>query len=108
MNIIKKYWNDVYRYILLLIPGTCICAGITYTFGKFAGWFPDAPWLFVLLFAFSQLIYLGISFCFTSCNIPAPDGWPRHCRSFPAPPAPARFSTASAFPPERLRVPPAP
>lgn len=64
MNIIKKYWNDVYRYILLLIPGTCICAGITYTFGKFAGWFPDAPWLFVLLFDFSQLIYLGISFCF--------------------------------------------
>ena len=64
MNIIKKYWNDVYRYVLLLIPGTCICAGITYTFGKIAGWFPDSPWGLVLLFDSSQLVYLFISLCF--------------------------------------------
>lgn len=64
MNIIKKYWNDVYRYILLLIPGNCICAGFGYTFGKIAGWHQESPWPIVLLFDFSQLIYLLIAFGF--------------------------------------------
>ena len=64
MNVIKKYWNDAYYYVLLLIPGNCLCAGIIYTIGKFAGWYPKVPWGFVLLFDFSQLVYLFISFCF--------------------------------------------
>lgn len=64
MNVIKKYWNDAYRYVLLLIPGNCICAGIIYTIGKINGWYPLVPWGLVLLFDFSQLVYLFISFCF--------------------------------------------
>lgn len=64
MNVIKKYWNDAYRYVLLLIPGNCICAGIIYTIGKLAGWYPKVPWGIVLIFDFSQLLYLFISFCF--------------------------------------------
>lgn len=64
MNIQKKYWNDVYRYVLLLIPGNCICAGMTYTFCKAIGWFPNTPWFLVFIFDFSQLVYLCISFCF--------------------------------------------
>ena len=61
MNTIKKYLNDVYLYILLLIPILCISAGITYTFGKIVGWHPASPWFFVLLFDTSQIIYLLIS-----------------------------------------------
>ncbi len=64
MNILKKYWNDAYLYVLLLIPGNCICAGVTYTAGKIVGWYPDTPWFWVLFFDFSQLVYLCISFCF--------------------------------------------
>lgn len=64
MNVIKKYWNDAYHYVLLLIPGNCICAGIIYTIGKINGWYPKVPWGVVLLFDFSQLLYLFISFCF--------------------------------------------
>lgn len=64
MSIIKKYLNNVYLYVLLLAPGFCMCAGATYTFGKIAGWYPNSPWFFVLLFDFSQLIYLLISCCF--------------------------------------------
>lgn len=64
MNIIKKYWNNVYHYILLLIPGTCLCAGCAYTFAKIVGWHPDSPWPLVFLFDFSQIIYLLISFGF--------------------------------------------
>ena len=64
MNIIKKYLKNVYLYVLLLTPGFCICAGTTYTLGKIAGWYPTSPWFLVLLFDFSQLIYLLISCCF--------------------------------------------
>lgn len=63
MNIIKKYWNDVYLYILLLIPGTCCCAGLFYTWGNIAGWY-DSSWPLVILFDFTQILYLTISFYF--------------------------------------------
>ena len=63
MNIIKKYWNDVYLYILLLIPGICCCAGFFYTWGNFAGWY-HSPWPLVILFDFTQILYLTISFRF--------------------------------------------
>ena len=60
MNLIKNYLNNVYLYILLIIPILCMSAGVTYTLGKIAGWHPDSPWCFVLLFDFSQIIYLLI------------------------------------------------
>ena len=64
MNVIKKYWNQVYQYILLLTPLACMCAGIIYTIRKFAGWHPDTSWFFVVLFDASQIIYLFISLYF--------------------------------------------
>lgn len=64
MNIIKKYLNNVYLYVLLLIPILCMSAGATYTFGKIMGWHPTSPWRFVLLFDFSQIVYLLISIYF--------------------------------------------
>lgn len=64
MNVIKKYWNQVYQYILLLTPLACMCAGFIYTIRKFAGWHPDTHWLFVILFDISQIIYLLISLYF--------------------------------------------
>ena len=64
MNVIKKYWNQVYQYILLLTPLACMCAGFIYTIRKFAGWHPDTSWFFVILFDISQIIYLLISLYF--------------------------------------------
>ena len=60
MNVIKKYWNQVYQYILLLTPLACMCAGVIYTIRKLSGWHPDTPWFLVLLFDTSQIIYLLI------------------------------------------------
>ena len=64
MNVIKKYWNQVYQYILLLTPCACMCAGIIYTIRKLSGWHPDTSWFFVILFDTSQIIYLFISLYF--------------------------------------------
>lgn len=61
MNVIRKYWNSIYHYVLLLIPGFCACAGIFWTVWKLLGHYPDIPWIKLLLFDFSQVLYLGIS-----------------------------------------------
>lgn len=64
MNVIKKYWNNVYLYILLLIPTACLIAGVYYTSAKLAGYYPNASWLTVFVFDFSQLTYYLIAFWF--------------------------------------------
>lgn len=61
MDIIKKYWDSIYQYILLLIPFLCICAGVFWTICKILGQYPDISWIKIVLFDFSQLIYLVIA-----------------------------------------------
>lgn len=68
MNILKKYWDSVHIYILLLIPCTCICAGIFWTFFKLLGYYPHLSWTKIGIFDFSQIIYLGISIYFIIRN----------------------------------------
>ncbi|MCM1160951.1 MAG: GHKL domain-containing protein [Roseburia sp.] len=68
MNILKKYWDSVHVYILLLIPFTCICAGIFWTFFKLLGYYPHLSWIKIGLFDFSQIIYLGIAIYFILQN----------------------------------------
>ena len=62
MSIIKKYWESVYVYVLLLIPCSCIAAGIFWTSCKAMGLYSHLSWIKILAFDASQLIYLGISF----------------------------------------------
>lgn len=61
MNILKKYWEKSYVYVLLVIPCTCMCAAIYYTIKKLQGNFPTTPILGVYYFDLSQMIYLFIS-----------------------------------------------
>lgn len=68
MDIIKKYWNSIYHYVLLLIPFLCICAGIFWTICKALGYYPNLSWMKIGLFDFSQLIYLGAAIYFIFQN----------------------------------------
>lgn len=68
MNIMKKYWDSVYVYILLLIPGLCIFAGAFWTIYKALGYYSNLTWLKIGLFDFSQIIYLGIALYFIFRN----------------------------------------
>ena len=61
MNVIKKYWSSVYRYVLLLVPGFCMCAGIFWTICKFFGLYPELSWLNILIFDCSQFLYFIIA-----------------------------------------------
>ncbi len=64
MNVLKKYWDSVHIYILLLIPCTCNCAGIFWTVFKLLGYYPHLSWIKIGIFDFSQIIHLGFSIYF--------------------------------------------
>lgn len=64
MNMIKKYWDTVYIYLLLFSPTACICAGIYFTICKMIGLYKNTSWVLLILFDLSQFIYLMIAFYF--------------------------------------------
>lgn len=68
MNIIKKYWDSVYIYVLLLVPGLCMCAGTYWTCCKLLGYYSYLPWIKVLIFDFTQIIYLSVGIYFICQN----------------------------------------
>lgn len=68
MNIIKKYWDSVYIYVLLLVPGLCICAGTYWTICKLIGLYPNLQWRQIILFDLTQLIYLSVGLYFIFQN----------------------------------------
>lgn len=68
MNIIKKYWDSVYIYVLLLIPGFCMCAGLYWSGCKLMGLYEHLSWMQILVFDFTQLIYLAIALYFIRQN----------------------------------------
>lgn len=68
MNIIKKYWDSVYIYVLLIIPFYCTCAGVFETICKAAGLYSDLSWFKIAAFDISHLMYLGIAIYFIYQN----------------------------------------
>ena len=59
LTALDEYINKVYVLVLLLIPGTCQCAGISYTFLKIMGWMPPVSWPALIVFDIICLIYLA-------------------------------------------------
>lgn len=68
MKVIKKYWNSVYIYLLLLVPCTCMMAGLFWTICKIQGLYPLLSWYSIAAFDISQLIYLLIALYFIFQN----------------------------------------
>lgn len=60
LSALDEYINNVYKLVLLLVPGACQCAGLAYTFEKFMGWLPTVNWLALIIFDVTCLIYLSI------------------------------------------------
>lgn len=68
MNIIKKYWDSVYVYILLLVPGLCMCAGTFWTICKILGLYTELQWAQIIAFDCSQIVYLSVALYFIYRN----------------------------------------
>lgn len=68
MNVIKKYWNYVYIYVLFLVPFLCMCAGMLWTTWKILGWNSQPSWLQIIIFDGTQIIYMAIGIFFIYKN----------------------------------------
>lgn len=64
LSALDEYINKVYILVLLLVPGACECAGISYTFSKCVGWLPSVSWISLIIFDVTCLIYLAIGIYF--------------------------------------------
>ena len=80
MNVIKKYWESVHRYILVLIPGLCMCAGSYWTACKFLGFYPNLSWIQIILFDVSHMIYMSVGVYFIYRNKKEPTYISEHLR----------------------------
>lgn len=60
LSALEEYINKVYVLVLLLVPGACLCAGVSYTFMKLMGWMEPVSWIALLLFDATNLLYLAI------------------------------------------------
>ena len=61
MNLIKKYWENVHMYTLLLTYGNCLSAGIFYTCCKLCYLYPEVSWNMIFFFDGTQFLYLAVS-----------------------------------------------
>lgn len=64
LTALEVYINRVYVMVLLLIPGTCMMAGLGYTANKIQGFFDRVSWPELILFDSSCLVYLAIGIFF--------------------------------------------
>lgn len=73
LSALDEYIRKVYTLILLLVPGSCLIAGITYTFEKVIGWFPTVNWGALIIFDITCTLYLLMGIYFIKTGI-SPDG----------------------------------
>ncbi|MCI7244238.1 MAG: hypothetical protein MR549_10475 [Lachnobacterium sp.] len=69
LSALDEYINKVYILVLLLVPGACECAGLSYTFSKFMGWLPTVSWVALIIFDVTCLLYLAIGIFFIKTGI---------------------------------------
>jgi methyl-accepting chemotaxis protein len=69
LSALDEYINKIYVMVLLLVPGICLCAGLTYTLLKFVGYLPSVSWIALIIFNLTCLMYLGICIYFIKTGI---------------------------------------
>ncbi|MDE7479424.1 MAG: hypothetical protein K2M91_16065, partial [Lachnospiraceae bacterium] len=64
LSALEVYINKVFVLILILVPATCVLAGIMSTLNKMSGMFAEISWIAFILFDISVLAYLTIGIYF--------------------------------------------
>ena len=64
MSALDAYTNRVYKIIVLMIPGFCMCASATIVTLHFLGWYPDITFAAMWAFVFMDFIFLAIGIYF--------------------------------------------
>lgn len=69
LTALDEYIKKVYCLVLLIVPGACQCAGLTFTAEKVIGWYPTVSWPALIIFDITCLIYLMIGIYFVKTGI---------------------------------------
>ena len=64
LTALEDYINKVYIMVHLIIPCSCLCAGMLYTTEKLLGWYPTVNWIALIVFDVTAVLYLLIGFYF--------------------------------------------
>lgn len=64
MDIVKKYWDNLYLYLILYTPLSCMCAGAYYTLSWLQHVYPNLSFFWIAVFDITHFIYLCISLWF--------------------------------------------
>lgn len=54
------YFAMVYRWIITIITGACVCAGVTFSLLKILGFYPSVSWIALIIFVGTCLLYVII------------------------------------------------
>ncbi|MBP3458007.1 MAG: hypothetical protein J6K58_02240 [Lachnospiraceae bacterium] len=63
-SIIEEYIGKVYVFVMLVVTGSCLCAGITLSALKLLGFYPAVSWIALGIFIGSCIIYFCIGLWF--------------------------------------------
>lgn len=69
LTALEEYIKKVYCLVLLIVPGACQCAGLTFTAEKIIGWYPTINWAAMIIFDLTCLLYLMIGIYFVKTGI---------------------------------------
>lgn len=61
LSALEEYINKIFVLVLLVVPGACLCAGITFTFERIINWYPDMSMAGLVVFDSTCVLYLVLS-----------------------------------------------
>lgn len=73
-SVIEDYIGKVYTFVMLVITGSCLCAGVTFTILRFLGFYPAVPWAMLAVFVFTCILYFAIGLWFIKHSYRKEDG----------------------------------
>lgn len=63
-NVIQEYLNKVFAIVMLVVTGATMCAGVTISALKLLGFYPDMPWVALVIFVGTCVLYFSVGLWF--------------------------------------------
>lgn len=73
LTALEEYINRIFVLVLLVVPGACLCAGVTFTFERIINWYPNLSMVGLIVFDLTCLLYLALAIAQIKTGF-SPDG----------------------------------
>ena len=68
-TVIEEYTTNVFRFVMLIITGACLCAGTLFSTLKLMGYYKTVAWPALLIFVSTCILYFSIGLFFVKKGI---------------------------------------